>query len=84
MILILLSNRYNNSASLETRHNVSLYMGMPFLVSSFMIPLFGYLVDKYGRRAHLLLLSTGLGLSTFVLFMFTSPSLPLIVLGLQQ
>ena len=56
-------------------------MSMPFLFSSFMIPLFGKIIDRYGKRAQLLALSAGLGLATFILFMFTSPLLPLILLG---
>lgn len=56
-------------------------MALPFLVSSFLIPLVGMYTDKKGKRVQLLILSAGIGILTYIMFITFSPLLPLISLG---
>jgi len=66
----------------ESQHNVGMAMALPFLISSFIIPIFGVIIDKYGKRGSLLILSGFIGILTFILFIFISPIIPLILLGI--
>jgi MFS family permease len=56
-------------------------MALPFFISSLLIPFIGIAVDKFGRRGYLLIFSALLGIVTYVLFIFTTPIIPLILLG---
>ena len=66
----------------EARNKAGVYMSIPFIIGIFFVPLFGYLIDKFGKRAHLSLLSAILGLFCFFLFITITPLIPLIILGL--
>lgn len=56
-------------------------MRLPFYMSTVFIPLIGLCVDKYGKRAYLLVISGVLGTITYILFITVTPILPLIGLG---
>lgn len=72
---------YNNEPTVEAQKVVGFAMGLPFLISSFLIPLLGLVIDKYGHRANTILISAVCGLITFILFLFINPIVPLILLG---
>ena len=57
-------------------------MALPFFISSLLVPFIGMAVDKFGKRGNLLIFSAFLGVITYILFMATSPILPLILLGI--
>jgi Mg2+/citrate symporter len=56
-------------------------MALPFLISSFIIPVIGMFTDKYGQRTVLLALSCIVGIITYILFIVMNPILPLIFFG---
>jgi hypothetical protein len=56
-------------------------MALPFLISGFVIPVFGMFIDKCGKRASLLVFSGIIGMLTYLLFIFINPIIPLITLG---
>lgn len=58
-------------------------MALPFLISSFLIPLIGILVDKKGKRAKALIFSALIGVVTYIMFITFDPIIPLITLGLS-
>ena len=57
-------------------------MALPFLISSFLIPLIGLFVDKKGKRITALIFSAFIGILTYVLFICFDPIFPLITLGI--
>jgi nitrate/nitrite transporter NarK len=58
-------------------------MGMPDLVSSFLVPVFGYLLDLYGKRKEILILNTCILISIHILISQTNanPVVSLVFLG---
>jgi MFS family permease len=58
------------------------YISIPYFISCFFIPLFGYMIDKHGKRAYLAVISSLTGILSYILFLFMSPILPLILLGI--
>ncbi len=65
----------------EAQHLAGIYMSLPFLISAFLIPVFGILIDRYGQRAYLALASSICGLLSFTMFYFASPIAALLLLG---
>ena len=65
----------------EGRHMAGVYMGIPFFIGAIMVPIFGWIIDKFGNRSVLTLISGCMCLFTFVLFYLIKPLLPLILLG---
>ena len=66
----------------EAKNIAGIYMGVPFLISALMVPVFGIIIDKFGKRAYITLLSGVLCVLSFVLFYLLEPIIPLIILGL--
>lgn len=58
-------------------------MALPFLISSFLIPLIGIIVDKKGKRAKALIFASFIGVITYIMFISFDPIIPLITLGLS-
>lgn len=56
-------------------------MGTPFLMGAFFVPLLGVIVDKYGYRAEMVLISGFFLLFSFILFNFMNPYIPILLLG---
>ncbi len=56
-------------------------MALPFFISSLLVPFIGISVDKFGKRGYLLIFSAFLGVLTYILFILTSPIIPLVLLG---
>jgi MFS family permease len=66
----------------EAQNRAGVYMSVPFFISAFMVPIYGILIDKYGQRAYLSLIASGVGLLCFILFYIVNPLIALIILGL--
>ncbi len=58
-------------------------MALPFLISSFLIPLIGMFIDKEGKRITCLIIAAALGIVTYIMFISVTPFIPLILLGIQ-
>ena len=56
-------------------------MALPFLISSFLIPIVGLIVDKKGKRAKALIFASFIGFITYIMFIVFDPIIPLITLG---
>lgn len=56
-------------------------MALPFLISAFVVPFLGFLVDRIGKRGHLMIISAVIGVITYVLFIFANPIVALVTLG---
>ena len=63
------------------REKAGVFMGIPFFISAIMVPIFGYIIDKHGKRAFLTLLSGILCVISFICLYLFYPVLPLILLG---
>jgi len=84
-----ISKWYNNEVTEESLHRAGEAMGIPFLISGFLVPFIGYLVDRYGKRASLMLISAIILLLTFMMFLSINPiygiiSLVLVFLFLRR
>ena len=62
--------------------SVGHFLSIPLIMSSVFFPIFGLSVDKIGHRIHLLALSGTLLCLAYILFLTSSPLIPLILLGL--
>lgn len=58
-------------------------LGIPLIVSSLLFPVFGYIVDKWGKRLHFLLASSLILIMSYILFITTTSILPLFTFGLS-
>ena len=56
-------------------------MGLPFLIAAILVPIFGYISDKFQNRANLLILASLISLGAYLNFIFYSTSLGLLLLG---
>ncbi len=56
-------------------------MALPFLISAFVVPFLGFLVDRIGKRGHLMIISAVIGVITYILFIFANPIVALVTLG---
>jgi MFS family permease len=70
-----------NSLELNQKKSGEL-MSITFLISSFSFPVVGMLIDRFGQRAYLLLVSSLLILISFVQLFFLYPFIPLVILGI--
>ncbi|EGR31964.1 major facilitator superfamily protein, putative, partial [Ichthyophthirius multifiliis] len=58
-------------------------MSIPYLMASFLFPLFGFICDKYGQRINLLIVASLLCLTSFIIFPILYPVISLSILGLS-
>ncbi len=65
----------------ESQNLAGIYMSVPFFIAGFLIPINGFLIDVFGKRAYFILLSSILAFCTFILFYFTTPMVGLVLLG---
>jgi MFS family permease len=56
-------------------------MAVPFFIGVFLVPTFGYIIDKIGQRSYLAVSSAIFGFIVFVMFFLLPPLIPLIALG---
>lgn len=66
----------------QAQEKAGLYMSIPFFISAFLVPIFGTIIDQYGKRAHLTLLSSMLGFASFALFFYLPAMYGLVLLGI--
>jgi len=64
------------------QEKAGVYMSIPFMISGFLVPIFGLIIDRYGQRAYLTLFSSILGLISFASLYFIHPLFSLILLGI--
>lgn len=70
-----------NSLELNQKKSGEL-MSVTFIMSSFLFPMVGMTIDRYGCRVYLLLFSSALILISFILLAFFYPLFPLVILGI--
>lgn len=73
---------FKNLPQTQARNMAGFYMAVPFFLSIFCVPAFGFLLDKFGKRVYFALISACTGLLCFILFYLLSPLIPLILLGI--
>ena len=71
-----------NSIELNQKKSGEL-MSVTFIMSSFLFPIVGMTIDRYGKRVYLLLFSSVLILISFILFLLFYPFFPLVILGIS-
>ena len=62
--------------------NENFNMILNFIIIVLFIPSIGYFVDIQGKRTKLLISAASLGVITYSLFIFSHPTIPLILLGI--
>lgn len=78
----LTTTHFKEMQTTEARHKAGIYMAIPFFIGALIIPVFGFIIDKYGKRAYLTLVSALLTSIVFLLFFFCDPLFPLILIGI--
>lgn len=61
----------------NTADEAGIYLILPYVVSSVLVPLMGYTVDKVGRRSIVLIVSCGFILFTYIFMMYLETSVDL-------
>ena len=77
------STTLKNRPPNEARKIAGVYMGVPFFIGAIMVPIFGGVIDKFGNRTIMALISGVMCLITFIFFYIMEPILPLILLGVS-
>jgi len=77
----LIETYFSNLNKDEAETMAGLYMSIPFLIGAILIPFFGVLVDKLGKKTYFLLLGSSLGFLSFLTLYLTHPLVSLILLG---
>lgn len=67
----------------KARKVAGIYMGVPFFIGAIMTPIFGLLIDKFGKRVMFSFSSAILLNLAFVFFFFMNPVLPLVLIGVS-
>ena len=66
----------------EAQRKAGIFISLPPLISVFGVPFFGWLVDLFGKRAYLTLISSLLGLLCFLSFFILDPLIGFIIYGI--
>jgi len=69
-------------ALVEAQTTAGLVMSEPYVLSALLTPLFGSMVDRYGQRATLVVLSAALLATSHALLALTSLPAPLLLVGI--
>ncbi len=73
---------FTNMSKSDAQTKAGIYLSIPAIISVIFVPIFGWLVDSFGKRAYLTFLSSFLGLMTFVsFFFFKEPIFGFIIFG---
>ncbi len=80
----LIETTFQNLSNNEAQTAAGYYLSIVFGISCFLIPIFGYIVDKLGRRAYIFCFACLLGLVSFSLFFFIPAIYPLILLSITS
>lgn len=59
---------------IETPDDAGIYLILPYVVSSILVPIMGYTADKVGRRSIVLIISCGFILLTYIFMMYLETS----------
>lgn len=78
----LIDSYFYNLPQDEAQILAGIYIIIPYFMSTFLIPLFGLAVDKFGKRSHILFISALLGVFAFSCLFFLPPLCSLFFLGL--
>lgn len=62
---------------ISTPKDAGVYLILPYVVSSILVPFMGYAVDKVGRRSLVLIVSCGFILLTYIFMMYLETSVDL-------
>lgn len=74
---------FNDVVNDTSVHRAGEAMALPFLISGITVPFIGLWIDSYGKRAKLMIFSSFLVTSAFVLFLVTDPIFGLILFGIS-
>lgn len=77
------STSLKNLPKQQARKQAGIYMSIPFFMGAVLIPIFGLIIDNFGKRTFFALLSGIMCMLSFVLFYVMEPIIPLIILGLS-
>ena len=72
---------FNGVATAEAISVAGEAMGLPFLIAALLIPIFGFIVDKFQNRANLLLAASTISFLAFFNFIYFSSALGLLFFG---
>lgn len=72
---------YDGKSSPEAIQIAGIAMGMPFIMSAFLVPLTGYMIDAYGGRVYLMIISSVTTILTFALYIVAPPMYGLVFFG---
>ena len=64
-----------------SKNLAGILMGTPFIMGAIFVPILGAVVDKFGYRTEMILCSGFFFLLSFIIFNFTEPYFPIIILG---
>ena len=64
------------------QEKAGIYMSIPFIISGFLVPLFGSIIDKIGQRAYFTVFSSIMGLIAFGSLYYINPLYSLILIGI--
>ena len=74
---------YDDKVTDYSLHKAGEAMGLPFLISAFIVPILSYAIDFHGKRAILITFSAFLALITFILFLTIDPIYGLFCFGIS-
>lgn len=77
----LTENFFKDLPKSEAEQKAGFYMSIPFAISCVFVPLFGHLVDKFGKRANITVVSSLLGIFGFCSFFFLPPIYGFVIIG---
>lgn len=72
---------FDGKSSPEAIHIAGIAMGMPFIMSAFLVPMTGYMIDCYGGRVYLMIISSATTIVTFALYILAPPIYGLVFFG---
>ena len=74
----------------EAQNIAGFLMSVPFIIAIFLVPLLGtnifiagYFIDRFGKRAYLLIFASFLSVITYTLFYLINPIVPVIINGIS-
>ncbi len=77
----LTENFFINIPKDEAEKKAGMYMSLPYAISCILVPIIGKIIDKFGKRAYITVLSAFLGIFGFSSFFFLGPIFGFIFIG---
>lgn len=78
----LISSYFKDMDKREAESLAGLFMSVPFMIGAVLTPIFGIIIDKIGKRAHFIIISSSSSIISFSLFFHIQPLIPLALLGI--